>query len=273
MIVERPDIDSLEVLEEIRSLDDRIEMCIAGIPDNIRAVKWLPVLLHTRLSYLLASERCDSLECELAADEVLDAYESLMRSAASHRSRESGSDGLSGGSGAGRPTVTIADFFNAFWIAVIRGDRRRLDFLAELPMDVFVVPGVDADRFLYAWAETLQLFYKRDERWAQSLGDAIFFSDPDRVEYAADDVLHYLLYPAIKLFYTFVTGTGENFNIELEDALVRHRYYWTAHRERELMFEGWVSYPLTAITCMAISRGYNVIPESDYLPVSLGMEK
>ncbi|MEU4414427.1 immunity 49 family protein [Nocardia salmonicida] len=282
MIIERPDIDQAFIENRILVLDKQVREWSRDAPGNIRAANDLPALTLTRLLHLLAFKPQDWIVAEKAAVDVLDAYESLMhlvsvspRDERDYMVTRTGSHGNRSQSNRRefRVTMTPADFFNAFWIAVILGDTRRLNLLVQIPVEYFIAPNVEADEFLYKWMEALQCLQGGDARWAQLFGDAIWLSHPQRAPIADSDSLHYLLYPPIKLFHTLVTGTEEQFNLDLEDALVRHDYYWRSESERKLDPEGWVSLPLTAIACMALSKGYTVVPESGYLPLALGLEK
>lgn len=281
--IERTSLDPKAVGDGIRCLDEQIAECLVDIEHNLRSIIELPSLLLARLCHVLALEPQDWIEAERVALEVLDAYELLISAVDSYRKNNlSGKDiqpdgkvarSRSGDSSLDHVAMTPADFFNAFWTAVILGDTRRLNLLVQIPVEHFIAPNVEADEFLYKWIEALQCIQGGDARWAQLFGDAIWLSHPQRAPIADSDSLHYLLYPPIKLFHTLVTGTEEQFNLDLEDALVRHDYYWGSEGERKLDPEGWVSLPLTAIACMALSKGYTVVPESGYLPLALGLEK
>lgn len=268
MIVERPYLDKVYIEGRIAALDEQICSFMHDGATYTRAASLLPELLLNRLLHLLAFDDPDWAAAERAAVDVLDSYESLISLVGSATRSDGQAD-----SSRYRASLTLVDFFNAFWIATIVGDVRRLDLLARMPIGDFVSPRVEADRFLYSWVEALQCLQAQDESWVQKLGDAIYFSDPARVEIATDDSLHYLLYPPIKLFHSLVAGTEADFNFELEDALVRHRYLWVDASDRPFAPEGWVSLPLTAIACMALGKGYRIEPASRYLPLPLGLDK
>ncbi|MFD6269882.1 immunity 49 family protein [Nocardia asteroides] len=280
MLIERPYIDHAYVHYRIVDIDAQVSAFVQDGAENPRTASILPGLLLNRLLHLLALEEPDWFAAKSAAAAVLDAYEALVDLVDATRREGSSANGslftdYNGQRKSERSSyqvsLTPVDFFNAFWIAVILGDARRLDLLAAMPIDAFSSQNVQADRFQYCWIEALQYLQQREERWAQKFGDAIYLSDPARVEVASADSVHYLLYPPIKLFHALMTGTEASFNSELEDALVRHRYYWVHASEHPWTSESWVSLPLTAIACMALSKGYRVESTSAYLPLPLGL--
>ncbi|MGM7646551.1 immunity 49 family protein [Nocardia sp. JW2] len=280
MFIERLYIDQTYLKDRIVAIDAQISTFTQDGADDARTASLLPDLLLNRLLHLLALEEPDWFAAKSAAAAVLDSYEALVDLVGATRRDDSlASSSLfrvydgewSSGSSTFQASLTPVDFFNAFWIAVILGDARRLDLLAAVPIADFTSPGVQADRFQYCWIEALQCLQRQDEKWVRKFGDAIYFSDPARVEVASADSVHYLLYPPIKLFHALMTGTETTFNAELEDALVRHQYYWVHASERPWASEGWVSLPLTAIACMALSKGYRVEAKSAYLPLALGL--
>ncbi|UGT52384.1 immunity 49 family protein [Nocardia asteroides] len=280
MIIERPVVNQEYLADRLAVLDVEVRECRAESVSNVRAAKLLPDLALSRLYHLLACVPPNWHYVENAAFEILDAYEMLIDLVQSRRGFEDSGKGT-GVAGfvdrielgrTRRASMTVSDFFAAFWTAVVLGDSRRLRLLAEAPREVFVTSGVEVDEFLFKWMETLQCYRRKDRRWVQLLADSIYLSDPARVEVASDDSLHYVLYPPIKLFYTLAAGTEAEFNFELEDALVRHHYYWTSESGRESVPQGWASLPLTAISCMALNKGYRIVPESLYLPLKMGLE-
>ncbi|GAD85389.1 hypothetical protein NCAST_31_00830 [Nocardia asteroides NBRC 15531] len=174
------------------AIDAQVSAFVQDGAEDPRTASILPDLLLNRLLHLLALEEPDWFAAKSTAAAVLDAYEALVDLVDATRREGSSANGslftdYNGQRKSERSSyqvsLTPVDFFNAFWIAVILGDARRLDLLAAMPIDAFSSQNVQADRS------------------------------------------------------------------------------WTS--------ESWVSLPLTAIACMALSKGYRVESTSAYLPLPL----
>ncbi|MGW2400037.1 immunity 49 family protein [Kitasatospora sp. NPDC001664] len=160
-------------------------------------------------------------------------------------------------------------WLDAFWLALICREPRRLDVLATVPESVLRQSGAVFDEYIYAWVGALQAFRRQEPEVMEKLLAAIDGTDPQAARVADRETLLKLLYPPIAAFYRLVQRDAEKFNEALVEGLELHREYWTAEEDRLDEPFGFVSLPLLAIACLARDLGIEVEVESDYLPKHL----
>ncbi|MFB9365432.1 immunity 49 family protein [Kitasatospora albolonga] len=160
-------------------------------------------------------------------------------------------------------------WLDAFWLAVVCREARRLDLLASVPIPVLRESGAVFDDYIYSWVRALQEFRSAGPELMGWLEEALEGADPEVARIADREILVKLLYPPIVAFFRLVQRDAEKFNEALLEAVRLHKEFWTADEERIDDSAGFVSLPLTALASLAEDLGIPVKVESDYLPKRL----
>ncbi|WP_309141473.1 immunity 49 family protein [Streptomyces composti] len=166
-------------------------------------------------------------------------------------------------------TAKAGAWLTAFWLAVICRDAQRMAQLCEVPLERLRAPEGQYDEYIYHWVDTLQTYWLRRPGIVEKLTATLEASNPAVARIAPPDLLEGILYPPINLFYHFVRRDEAGFSPALEEALKRHRQYWTLTEERAGHIDGAIALGPLAIACWAHDGGLPINVESEYLPQHL----
>ncbi|MGW1051614.1 immunity 49 family protein [Streptomyces sp. NPDC001118] len=161
------------------------------------------------------------------------------------------------------------NWVNAFWLAVICRDQKRMTELCEVPLERLRSPEGSFDEYVYHWVAALQAYWLQRPGLVEELTAALRGSHPDVARITPHDLLQNILYPPINLFYRFLRQDGPGFNQALAEAVELHKAYWTADEDRTDDPSGMVALAPLAIACLAYDGDMPIEVESDYLPKHL----
>ncbi|MFF2652562.1 immunity 49 family protein [Streptomyces sp. NPDC058045] len=168
-----------------------------------------------------------------------------------------------------RSTADAGTWLNAFWLAVICREQRRMTQLCEIPLERLRSPEGQYDEYIYHWVDTLQTYWLRRPGLVEKLTSTLQASDPSVARIAPRDLLDGLLYPPINLFYHFVRRDEAGFSPALVEALKLHKLYWTSDEDRQARLDGSIALGPLAIACLAYDGRIPIEVESEYLPKHL----
>ncbi|WP_232666969.1 immunity 49 family protein [Pseudonocardia sp. TRM90224] len=157
-------------------------------------------------------------------------------------------------------------WLKAMWLAMICRDRRRINALAAVPTELLNASGAEYDDYVDAWVKAFQTYWRQDGELGQAVLHAMRATEPSVLRFAGEEAVLRLHYPAIELFFLLSVREDAQFNESLARALDLHKRYWTATEQRCRNLNGFVAWPLLAISCLAVDLGVQVSVESDYLP-------
>ncbi|MGT2529108.1 immunity 49 family protein [Streptomyces nojiriensis] len=149
------------------------------------------------------------------------------------------------------------------------GGRAHHSSLCNVPPAKLRESGSVYDAYDYAWIETLQAFWLGRPDFADKLMEAARGTDPDLPSIANHDHVSQLSWPPMDLLRWRATGSHEEFNRSLEEALRAHEAYWTSDQGRADSPYGWVALAPLAMACLAQDADFPIEVESEYLPEHL----
>ncbi|MFI8498998.1 immunity 49 family protein [Streptomyces sp. NPDC085524] len=167
------------------------------------------------------------------------------------------------------PFVDAGHWTTAFYLAVICRNAERITALCNVPLAKLRESGSVYDAYNYAWIETLQAFWLGRPDFADKLMEAARGTDPDLPSIAGHDHVSQLSWPPMDLLRWRATGSHEEFNRSLEEALRAHKAYWTSDQGRADSPYGWVALAPLAMACLAQDADFPIEVESEYLPEHL----
>lgn len=172
------------------------------------------------------------------------------------------------GTGA-QPNVNASSWIKAFYLALICRENERLGELAQVPVALLRESGATFDEYIYSWVETLQRFWLGQEGVSTHLVAAVDGTGPNSAQHVDQELMSFVLYPPIILFYRYLRGDQAQFNEALVDAITWHKSYWSGEDDRAMSSEGNVALGPLAIACLARDRGFPIEVDSEYLPKAL----
>lgn len=168
-----------------------------------------------------------------------------------------------------QPHVNASSWIKAFYLALICRENERLGELAQVPVALLRESGATFDEYIYSWVETLQRFWLGQEGVNTHLVAAVDGTGPDSAQHVDQELMSFVLYPPIILFYRYLRGDPAQFNEALVDAIKWHKSYWSGEDDRAISSEGNVALGPLAIACLARDRGFPIEVDSEYLPKAL----
>ncbi|MEU9255053.1 immunity 49 family protein [Streptomyces sp. NPDC048270] len=160
-------------------------------------------------------------------------------------------------------------WINVFYLAVICGDKARLDALCEIPPSLLEASGAEFDPYLRPWMETLRSYWLTRPDLGDQLLQAAEGLAPEAAPIAGPEMTTKILWPGVDLFHRFATADHDQFSRSLANALTLHKQYWTADEDRARDARGLVPIGPLAMVCLAQDAGFPIDVESEYLPKHL----
>lgn len=261
-----------EQLDEYYS--DTVKKSVASVADSPDRLDVISTNALKRLGYTLA---LDPVAENLATwDSTVEAMQVLTAIFGSANATEGTVEWLIAGQTVEIPAtgpVYYANFsrwFEAFWLAVICRDTKRLQLLVDMPLELVQQSGMDHDEFDLKFAQALQKFSRREQGLAEALTEAMAATDQERVREPRLEYALRIAYTTMKaLFYLLRSNQEEKFNEALAQALEQHKKYWTADDDKAEHPRGFVALGPLAIACIAKDAGMTITVESEYLPKHL----
>ncbi|BEK92368.1 hypothetical protein NSK11_contig00069-0019 [Nocardia seriolae] len=168
---------------------------------------------------------------------------------------------------------TVADLLNGLWPALVTRDREQLALLLGAPgapgypLAATARTGHPAEACLYLWADAWQRVWTGDPAAETVIVDGIEAA-VDAQSLAADDYALTIAYSALCLLDAVLRGEAAEFETALVEGLEFHRRFWDTP-QRWLDPEGFIAWPLLAVTCLAVDRGLRPSLTPAYLPPGL----
>jgi hypothetical protein len=161
-------------------------------------------------------------------------------------------------------------WFDAFWLAAVVRDKKCIDLLTSLPIEIIEASGNRYDELDSKWARSLQMFSRAESGVAEVFAEAMAATDPERLTVNSPEYALRLAFPAMKTFLNLMRSNHEReFNEALAQALEQHKAYWTADSELADNPRGLVALAPLGLACIAKDAGLIVEVESEYLPKHL----
>lgn len=162
----------------------------------------------------------------------------------------------------------VGNWMDGFHCAVICRERRLLEALCRVPVELMRRSRTSAleDSFLYA--EALQA-YGRGEPGARDKAQAALEATKTEVLPAPTvEATHELAVPMMELFLRLIEGKPNGFNETLARAIELHKRYWSREKVSRDP-RGYIALELTALSALGHDAGIPINVESDYLPMGL----
>ncbi|MFJ1751844.1 immunity 49 family protein [Kitasatospora sp. NPDC088134] len=167
----------------------------------------------------------------------------------------------------GRRTYANADnWLSTLYLAMICRDQERIKRLCEIPLERLRVQEGVYDEFLYTWIDVLQTYWLRRPDLLDKLEVAFAASDPSAPHIAPPEVVDYLLYPPLHLFYLLLRKREDKFGPSLVKALEFHKSYWTSNEAWSSNTSAAVALGPLAVACHAFDGKVPLGVESPYIP-------
>ncbi|MEU8517764.1 immunity 49 family protein [Kitasatospora sp. NPDC048722] len=158
------------------------------------------------------------------------------------------------------------NWLNAFWLALICREQKRMTQLCEIPLERLRSPEGSYDEYVYHWVDAQQTYWLRRPGLVDKLTAAFETSTPDAARVAPRDAMQCLMYPPLNLFYQVVRKREEEFSPNLVEALNLHKMYWTMDEDRAAKRDGALALGPLAMACMAFDGKFPIDVESPYIP-------
>ncbi|KOV78226.1 hypothetical protein ADL03_40545 [Nocardia sp. NRRL S-836] len=161
-------------------------------------------------------------------------------------------------------------WLDAFWLAAIVRDKKCIDLLAALPLEIIKESGNQYEELDALWARSLQMFTTSEPGMSEVFAEAMAATDPERLTVSTPDYALRLVFPAMKTFLNLTRSDHEReFNEALAQALEQHKAYWTQNSKLADDPRGLVALAPLGLACIAKDAGLSVDVESEYLPKHL----
>ncbi|MBA9001818.1 immunity 49 family protein [Thermomonospora cellulosilytica] len=170
-----------------------------------------------------------------------------------------------------RTWTHVGYWLDAMYLALICWEEERTNLLCSVPLDLLRASekGAIVAPHLYAWAESLQRFWRGEPGAHELVQQALDLAKPQNAEEPGGDARVLLAMPPMILFGHLLADEDHEFNGALDEALRHHRMYWTSTPENARSSNGYVSLPLLAMTSLAHQKGVPIDIESPYIPMGL----
>jgi hypothetical protein len=163
--------------------------------------------------------------------------------------------------------ANVKRWLDAFWLAAIVRDRKCMDLLASLPLEIIKASGNQYEELEAQWARSLQMFTRGASGVAEVLAEAMAATAPERLTVSLPEYALRLAFPAMKTFLNLMRSNHEReLNQALAQALEQHKAYWTEDSQLADTPNGFVALAPLGLACIATEAGLTVDVESEYLP-------
>jgi hypothetical protein len=163
----------------------------------------------------------------------------------------------------------VQEWINGFFCAAICREETLLDALCNFDVSLMRrARGVEAEEYVYAWAEVLRAIWTNDERLLSTITLAVDKTDRGTLKFTDERTVLMLSVPLMEMVTRLYSEGRARFDEAMTKALASHREYWgdpsRAHDARGLLALG----PL-ALACIAHDMGHAAGVRSPYVPSAL----
>lgn len=163
------------------------------------------------------------------------------------------------------PNHDPGNWIDALWASVICRDQRLVDGLCRVPLETLRTGG-NHDEYMFAWADSLQAFFRGDPALYAKINHGIELADPDSLSHTTPETALFRHFPAMKALFGLAAGDPGRFNEDLAEAAALHKRFWEGEPGRASRPEGFFALGPTALAALAHENGIEVTVASDYLP-------
>ena len=169
----------------------------------------------------------------------------------------------------GTATTAYTDtetWINAFYCAVIARSSGGIETLCAVPESIHANSDIKPDNFDLAFVRMLKGMYNPDVNIGELLVDAMEKSFPDNISGARMEYVDNILVPQISLYERILSHEPDEFNKDLEDAVLKHRNYWGSKKNKYDSI-GWIALPLIGIAAIAYDNPkIEMVFSTEYIP-------
>ncbi|WP_394203299.1 immunity 49 family protein [Shewanella waksmanii] len=158
--------------------------------------------------------------------------------------------------------INPAEWFDAYFLAVITRDTESMDTLASFPVEIMRQSATTAGPVSYKLVEVFQAYHQRTSDFPALLNECMAMAMKQGNDWALDIAMGYL-----ETFAALTTNAGFDFNEVLAKNLQRQEQYWIQEKGQDIVpVCSFIPLQLLGMACMWYDRGNEVIVESDSLP-------
>ncbi|WP_394203298.1 immunity 49 family protein [Shewanella waksmanii] len=158
--------------------------------------------------------------------------------------------------------INPAEWFDAYFLAVITRDTESMDTLATFPVEIMRQSATTTDDVVYSLVEVFQSYHQREQDFPVKLNKAMKALLADGDDWSLDIGMGYL-----ETFAALTTNAGFDFNQVLAKNLQRQEQYHIRESGPDRApVCSFIPLQLLGMACMWHDRGNEVIVESDSLP-------
>ncbi len=237
------------------------QMFEASIGDRVAAARKDPQRLHALMAEGLALG-CLRHACGAPSVDVAEALRWAAEAGAESLDRAQRGDGL------GQADVDLTDWLVSFLVAALLRDRKVLDRVCGVPLDLLRQPQQTAPDYAYDMAAMLRDLHLTGNVTAERALDVLKTTDPQSLDDIDIDTALALDVPVLELLWRLSRSDEAGFNESLERALEKHVVFWD-ELSPTWRAEGWMAWRLAGLCAIAVDRGLAVHADSPWLPMDL----
>jgi hypothetical protein len=159
--------------------------------------------------------------------------------------------------------VHVGRWLDAFFLAMLCRDWNTIDLLEQTPAEVLSRSRTRSPEYRYIWREAMIAFGQNKGNAAGLLLQAIEATDPERDDIHAPDWTLWLDVPRLAAL-TYLAGSEPEFQQAMEDAVTRHKQFYSKKQDRRRDWDGFYALNLMGIGTLADLRRMPCEIDSDY---------